>query len=120
MNALAYADVASHSHFSQGQNPILNIIVTKHAIKRLKERFGLQFGNNLSHPIMAKNLIIAQVSNAEWLHEWKMSPFLFNKTASECGHTHTELLRKSHVIYICEYTNGTLLVKTCVKHMFWY
>lgn len=92
------------------------INVSDHAIARLKERFYWKFHNYFHHKEMTRNLIYAQVRNANQLHSWKMVPFYVNKLATQYGQG-IEILNKSGVYYLCRYnaSKDSLHVMTCVK-----
>ena len=92
------------------------IIVTQHAITRLKQRFGLKFYRYTSDREMMKNLIIGQVSNAQRLESWKQVPFYYNKMATMYG-PNTEIYLKSGVYFVCEHYGNNVVVKTCVDRV---
>ena len=92
------------------------IIVTQHAITRLKQRFGLKFYRYTSDRKMMMNLIIGQVSTAHRLESWKQVPFYFNKMATTYG-LNTEIYLKSGVYFVCEHHGNNVVVKTCVDRV---
>jgi len=92
----------------------MTIIVTNHAITRLKQRFGLKFHRYTSNRDMMINLIIGQVSNARRLESWKQVPFYVNKLGSMYG-PNTEIYLKSGVYFVCEHHGEHVVVKTCVE-----
>jgi hypothetical protein len=49
----------------------IKVVVTKHVVQRLKERFYARFYNNFHSFEMTKNLIHAQVSTGVVLQDWK-------------------------------------------------
>ena len=97
----------------------MKIIVTNHAITRLKQRFGLKFYRYTSDLMMLENLIIGQVSTAQRLDSWKSVPFYANKMASTYG-PNTEIYLKSGVYFVCERWGDNLVVKTCVEKILCY
>jgi hypothetical protein len=99
----------------------VKVIVSQHAIQRLKERFRNRFYNYFQHPEMTRNLIIAQVMNAQHLIDWKQTPFYVNKIATTYGDG-VEIMHKSGVYYICNYkaSDNSLYVKTCVPRILHY
>lgn len=99
--------------------PIKNIIVTKHAIQRLKERFRAKFYRYVYNDELSHNLILAQVANGTSLNDWKRIPFYVNKIGSLYGQN-TEIVTKSGVYYICKLDGKKLIVKTCVENILHY
>jgi hypothetical protein len=97
----------------------MDIIVTAHAIQRLKERFGNKFWRYVSHREMIRNLIIGQVSTAHHLEDWKRCAFYKNKMDTTYG-VGTEIYLKSGVYYVCQMTDDRLVVKTCVPKILYY
>lgn len=98
------------------------IIVSNHAIQRLKERFYWTFSNYFSNRYVTESLIIAQLKNSKYVWDWKNVPFYYNKMCTEYNSTNLEVFTKSGVFYLCrtDEINKKLLVATCVKRFFIY
>jgi len=92
----------------------VKIIVSNHAIDRLKQRFRVRFYKYIFDKEMTRNLIMAQVMNARVMESWKSVPFYVNKLGTKYG-TGVEILYMSGVFYLCQYdaAKNILFVKTC-------
>lgn len=99
--------------------PINDITVTKHVIRRLRERFRAKFYRYVYNEELSHNLILAQVANGTFLNDWKRIPFYVNKISSLYG-MNTEIVTKSGVYYICKMDGKKLIVKTCVTNIMGY
>jgi len=90
------------------------VVVSRHAVDRLKERFYFRFRNYFGNYKMTESLIVAQVSNGVVLQSWKEVPFYVNKMKSMHGKDF-EIVKKSGVYFICAISDNTIFVKTCVE-----
>lgn len=97
------------------------VIITKHVMERMQQRFPNLFGKYFGNDTMLRNLIIAQVLNGELLEDWKRVPFYKNKLDIEYG-PGTEIVRKSGVYYLCQRTSDGkyLRVLTAVPGTLYY
>lgn len=97
----------------------IKILVSNHAVERLKERFYFRFKGYFANFQTTKNLIQAQVSTGLIMQDWKQSPFYVNKMATNYGDK-TEIIKKSGVYFICSRNDNVLMVKTCVPKVLYY
>lgn len=91
-----------------------NIIVSKHAMNRFRERFSKYFCQITGKSDeLTYNLISAQVSIGRVCHLWTLSPFIKNKVDSNYG-VGTVAIATHPCYYICEFSGKRLIVKTVV------
>ena len=89
------------------------MIVSRHAIKRFKERCrGLFPASTFSDDRLIISMILGQVSKGIECFYWKLSPFYRNKIMSK--HGDIRVLKRSGVFYVTARVGTQEIVKTCM------
>ena len=77
------------------------VIISNHAVKRMRERFRLRFPRSAFETHRGiENLMIAQLQNARRCERWKQVPFYRNRAMTEYG-PDLEVFERSGVYYAC-------------------
>ena len=96
----------------------MKIIISKHAIRRLRQRFLFTFPSSCwINERATENLMIGQLTTARKCFKWKDCDFYRNKLTSKYSGK-LEVFEKSGVYYCCQVMNDTVFVKTVVRYMY--
>lgn len=90
------------------------IFVSKHAIKRLRERFRLSFASgNFEHDTITISLILGQLGKAKHCIKWKLVPFYTNMIGTKYKHP-IEVYKNGPVFYVVAEEPTRFVVVTVV------
>lgn len=91
------------------------IIVSKHAMIRLKQRFGLLFSSdNFKHPSLTESLMLGQLRGANICVKWKMVPFYTNMYNWKYNYPFN-VYRNGSIFYIVAEGSNNYMITTVVK-----
>lgn len=93
----------------------MGIIVTSHAVARLRERFHLFIPNiYLASDVALRDYIVRLIVKGQEITDWQRSDFYRNKFQSKYG-VGMRMVKAGSVLFLCRNDNGRLVVTTCVK-----
>lgn len=96
---------------------MFKVIATKHAIKRLRQRYQLLFHSSyFLTPELTGNLLISLYENGKREYWWEQVPFYLNKVHTTYGPVYSVRCNKLDLTLMCVRKSGIVYIKTVVKN----